>query len=156
MITFRITRIRPILDRSHIIREGVGDNLADIRELTHEFGFFADVHADGILKNEHLCIAIRTSANADRAGFFEGFCDAFCQSTWHTFENDRERTGCFEGECIAADFFSLIIVFSLDAIAGKRVHGLRRQTEMGDDWDSGFYKAFNEGTQRAPPSSFTA
>ena len=90
------------------------------------------IHAEHVVQDEHLRIAVRARADAD--GENRKFLGQFARDLEiDDFEHDRVGAGRFDGERV----FDQPIAMRAHAIAGANAGGLRRDADVADDGNTG-------------------
>jgi hypothetical protein len=91
-------------------------------------------HADHVVQNENLAVAVATCADADGGHRCQACRDLGWQpSRRDHLEHHQCGTGLFQSKCVRLELGSPALAATLHAIAAELMHGLGRQTDMSTD-----------------------
>src|SRR6202022_2640445 len=117
---------------AHILVELAGggfDRLTEFGVLADELRDMVRIQAEDILNDEHLPIAVRSSADADR-GNRQLLRDPLAECAGDRLEHYRKRARLFQRLGVIQDLLRRLVAAALHPIAAKLVDEGGRQSEM--------------------------
>src|SRR5579875_3522772 len=122
-----------------------------MRVLAYKFSSMrVEMKAQHIVKDQHLAIAMRTSADTD-SRHRNSLGNGFSQDVWHSFEDKGEDARRSQRTSIFQQFTRRIHLPALDAIAPHRAHGLGSQAQMPHHRYFCRQNGLNHGKALTPP-----
>src|SRR5207249_5573393 len=105
------------------------DRIAEPGVLADEFRDVVRGEPEDVLDDEHLGIALRSSANADR-GNRKRFGHSLAEHARDALQDDGERARLFEGLRIVEDLLRRLVAAALDPVATELADNGGRQAEV--------------------------
>src|SRR5215471_485033 len=129
------------LERVLLVGEGPAPNLGkkgaarlsnagvEVRVLLRELWLEVRIHAQQVVADEHLAIAVQSSANADGRDR-KALADLLGQLERHPFQHQRIAPRLLDRDRVGKYFARGLFVSTLDSIATHLVNGLWRKSKM--------------------------
>src|ERR1700674_4250322 len=100
-----------------------------MRVLTHELRRFAIAESKHVMEDEHLTVALRSGADADRRHRYR-LGDRRSKDVGNAFEHERENAGRGERARVVEQLTCGFGELALHAEAAHDVDGLRREADV--------------------------
>ncbi len=126
---------------------GVAEGLAEVRVLLDEAGRAAAAQARHVLPDEHLGVAVRACADADR-GDRERLGHPLRDRGGDHLHDDGEAAGRLEGEGVVERPLGGLVAAPLDAVAAEHVLALRGEADVPHDGNAGADEQLDLGDHR--------
>jgi hypothetical protein len=118
------------------LRHGGRDVAAELGVALHELGLEVGVHAEEVVDDQHLAVALHARADADGGdGQLRG--DDARQLHRHALQHDGVGAGLLDGLGVAQDGPRALRVLALDLEAAHGVHRLGREADVAHHRDAG-------------------
>src|SRR6266571_7567785 len=115
-----------------IIPRRAEDQLPELRVLLHERRHEGVKEAKNVVADQHLTVAIRSSADANRGNLQSGSY-GFGNRIWNRLQHDGKCSGIFKCERIENQFLRRFFIARLSPQSSKAMHVLRSQPDVSHD-----------------------